>query len=820
MKEFILFSCFTFLLTIANAADYQVMQAEQDALWTRAKILYDKGKEAQVIDTLQTLYQRFKTEKNVARQIAVQTVLAKFHRLRTRDFVQANNILKIAERERQNNIAATHLIWQNFYLEWGFLMETWGVRSGKKQLYSEAIKHYKNVLEINKKQDLDLVRPLKLIGRVYQRSNELKKALTYYQKTLGLVKFPDSEWIKIKNNLAQLYLELGQKEKALLMHKEVLDARIKGKGVNTDIAISYINITEALFDMNRLDEAIACLDSFYVHYLFINNIKINAMDTQAKIYQKKYKQNANPLDLKTAINTYIDALKMADSLRTRYLAEETDLDLAKIVNDFIENALWLAAEDENPEFALAFIEKSRSLQLLDNLRKIQADFALPKEFQLGERQWVEKIVQAASLYENGQAIYLDSLIHYRHEQLKFIKKLEQNHPKYYQLKYDTKTIKIAEIQEKLDDSEAFIEYFLGNEYWFAVVIQKNDKQVFRFENSKQLVDSIHLFIDQAATKDSLSTLPSLDKFSRLGHHLYQQLVQALFVDNQISGKLIIAPHSILETFPFDALVSKLSNKGQWPPNFLLHNHQVSLAYSATVLYHENPRKNNAKKGFLGIAPINFKSLASLFSSEEELKTIKNTLGFGDLLLGNSASKQILLRSAKDYQIVHVSSHAFSTPNPHIILYGVDSLFLREIYGLNLNADIVVLSSCESALGKWQPGEGVMSLARGFSYAGSASTVTTLWSVDENAMMQLMKDFYTFIKEGKTKGEALRLAKLAYLDNTSFASKTIPYFWAAPIYFGRDGIVELGDLFIWNRWIYAVGVICLIFVVFGIAKTKK
>ena len=107
--------------------------------------------------------------------------------------------------------------------------------------------------------------------------------------------------------------------------------------------------------------------------------------------------------------------------------------------------------------------------------------------------------------------------------------------------------------------------------------------------------------------------------------------------------------------------------------------------------------------------------------------------------------------------------------------------LPEIYNLQLEADLVVLSACETAAGILKTGEGVMSLSRGFAWAGVPSTVTSLWKVNEEATAKIMVSFYENLRQNYPKDVALKQAKMTYLKNNPEAA---PYFWAAFILVGN------------------------------------
>jgi CHAT domain-containing protein len=92
-------------------------------------------------------------------------------------------------------------------------------------------------------------------------------------------------------------------------------------------------------------------------------------------------------------------------------------------------------------------------------------------------------------------------------------------------------------------------------------------------------------------------------------------------------------------------------------------------------------------------------------------------------------------------------------------------------------DLVVLSACETGLGKIEQGEGIRSLGRSFMESGAQATIISLWNVNDKSTAFIMTDFYKHLKAGITKDEALRQAKLDYLKNAT-TQNSHPYFWAA------------------------------------------
>jgi CHAT domain-containing protein len=165
------------------------------------------------------------------------------------------------------------------------------------------------------------------------------------------------------------------------------------------------------------------------------------------------------------------------------------------------------------------------------------------------------------------------------------------------------------------------------------------------------------------------------------------------------------------------------------------------------------------------------------------------------LEGEASEKRLKSENLSNYPYVHLATHGFANraaPDLSGLAFAVDSgsaednvLYLREIYNLKLNADLVVLSACESGVGKLSRGEGLLGLSRGFIYAGAKNLLVSLWQVNDASTAKLMREFYAGMLAGQSKAEALRQAKLhliqAEASNPKFA---MPYYWAPFILIGQ------------------------------------
>src|SRR5262249_39346567 len=152
------------------------------------------------------------------------------------------------------------------------------------------------------------------------------------------------------------------------------------------------------------------------------------------------------------------------------------------------------------------------------------------------------------------------------------------------------------------------------------------------------------------------------------------------------------------------------------------------------------------------------------------------------LIGPQATKEALWTQARDYRYVHLATHALvNEVHPMfsgLVLAHGEVLQTFEIFRLELRADLVVLSACETGLGVLRGGEGLVGLTRAFLYAGTSSIVASLWPVNDASTAALMTAFYQRLHGGIRKAEALQQAQLTVIQQYPH-----PYFWAPFVLLG-------------------------------------
>jgi CHAT domain-containing protein len=381
-----------------------------------------------------------------------------------------------------------------------------------------------------------------------------------------------------------------------------------------------------------------------------------------------------------------------------------------------------------------------------------------------------------------------------------------------------------------------ISYFIGDTTITIFTLTKNKMDVKRVPKITNLNDSIVFF-------NYGLTLEMQEIIRRLGYKLYQQLFpNTPLIDRQIE-KLYIVPDGSLATLPFESLLTEnftgdINANNEYP--YLIKKYNISYSYSANLFYLTFSKEASSTIeitkliDWLAFAPVfdnrseqsmvmfsqelqrqlsglktdsmminrsmfNGNYIKPLPATETETEAIfelydDNNLKAKVLLHNNANEKSIKSGELEQYKVLHFATHGFvNSERPELsgLLLAQDTtggedgvLYSGEIYNLKLNADLVVLSACETGLGKIQKGEGIIGLTRALLYAGAKNILVSLWQVNDKSTSELMVDFYknSLANKGQLSySEALRNAKLKMISEGRYAH---PFFWSPFILIGK------------------------------------
>ncbi|MEM8528529.1 MAG: CHAT domain-containing tetratricopeptide repeat protein, partial [Bacteroidota bacterium] len=503
------------------------------------------------------------------------------------------------------------------------------------------------------------------------------------------------------------------------------------------------------------------------------------------------------------------AIDLIDDIRLNYLAEGSKYILLEKAMPIYEQAIALGLEMQELAWAFEVAERSKATLLLESIQNNEAQIyagidstLLQKEqAQKVEIAFYERLLNEANSEEDKQQ-YQQVLFDLRQDYHQFLAQLEADHPDYYQLKYNLQFPSAADIQQQiLEDESALLEYFVSNEFIYLFTLTKEDVAIQKIPKSEDFEQNLQAF--RALISSPESTPNSFAQYTNQAFSVYDAYLKDALekLPNNIQ-KLLFIPDGALNYIPFQALIEhpiatpKIEQARFDTLSYLTKKYAISYAYSSNLLLSMNQQKPKKTLKFGGFAPIfsgekvvalRNTMLNELPYSRTEVQQI-NKLMQGEPFFKQNASLENFKQQAGEFNILHLSTHAaLDDQNPdqsRIHLYD-DYITVNEIYNLPIRADLTVLSACETGVGKFKRGEGLLSLARAFMYAGCPSLVTSLWQVNDQKTASLMINFYGELANGRTKAKALQIAQINYLNNISTAQAAHPFYWAAFVQTGNS-----------------------------------
>jgi CHAT domain-containing protein len=683
------------------------------------------------------------------------------------------------------------------------------------------------------------------LAEVHLYNRDAKKALLDYKLALQYAKETGYNvgCKAILNNIGyKVYFEyLNDADNALLNCKKALSYINKNEAENVNDAfvslnvlgyIANIYVRKGLFDsayhyfqlaLNQIKPGIneaslltGSVEEFMknnkVHYLSDLLIdKGNALINQYRTIKK--------IGL---LNQAVRIYKIVDQLLDRIRAEQSELqsklfwrsDSRKLYENAIE-ACYLQSDEKA---AFYFFEKSRAVLLADRLREqrwaseddIIKQAQLQKECQKLETQ-INNTDKSSISYSEKQK----ELFGKKQEMDVIQRRIKDQTPLYYQSYLDTIFTSLQEIRNKLlKDHDALVEIFSGDSAVYALSITAGKSKILRID--KPRFDSLsRLFISYVS--DPLAANKNFDRFIDISSALYQ----LIFKDADLPpGRIIISPDG--HYFPFEALIESRNNR---QVKYFLEDHAVSYTYSARFLLNDFATNSTATgKNFMGIAPVNYPSafsLASLPGSDRSLTNISSHFDVAMNLVASNATRNNFMNHFYEYKIIQLYTHASdSSKNDEPVIYFADSaLYLSDLIGETKPLTrLIVLSACETGLGKEYKGEGIFSFNRGFAALGIPSSITNLWMADNESTYKLTGLFYKYIADGLPLDEALQKAKLEFIK-TSDRERQLPYYWAAAILVGNTDSLQISGRSNW-RYYTAIGIPVLLFILFIAIRKKR
>ncbi|MCB0518355.1 MAG: CHAT domain-containing protein [Lewinellaceae bacterium] len=711
------------------------------------------------------------------------------------------------------------------------------------------------------------------LSSLYREQGKLDSAEWMLKKSLDLL-FPGDPF------LAKAYFQLGQtlldkkkyREAARHFNESIkIQSGNTGSGEDYQIARSYIGLGDVFAAQRSWEEA------FHQYQLAILSLS-NGFDDAGILSNPTSELVFSQKDLLTALgkkswalfqcylnwpeqSQYLDAawetalaaIDRVDSVRLDYSYDEDKQFLLNESYSVFAYAIQIAYHRGKPFYEQAFemAERSKAVLLFEAIRSASAENSLrtyPDSFeQILQLRYTlqqnkvliarEKDFQQRQQYFNNQ-----QELERRYDHL--TQRLELQHPEYYRLKHESKTIKVSLVKKDLPPHHALLEYFLHDTTAFIFIIDpaKEGLQIVKAAWNEDLANMATSITDDIFRRND-------DAYERKALALFEHLLKpALGLTG--ADHLLIVPDGELWNVPFDALLTKAvptNDKGRFKKYpYMLKEKTISYAFSATLQHRMAHPDQRPGGDFVVVAPAYRKirqeqlvamraergRMDTLWHNLDEASAIAKTCN-GRLLAEGDATRSRFLQALDGARMLHFGGHAKADHDqPDFSFIALSNLgdtlaepyrlYAHELYNHAHPLDLVVLSACETGTGQVWKGEGVISLARAFAHGGARSIVTTLWSINDGAARDIMALFYQYLADGMGKDDALHQAKLAYLnaDGTD-NERAHPFYWAAFTPIGDMAPVEFG-LSWWKKGLAGAFLIGLLLwgAAFFILKSKS
>jgi CHAT domain-containing protein len=646
-----------------------------------------------------------------------------------------------------------------------------GVTEQRQSNYEEALARFKSSLEVAKgAHSIDaMIAAAEGVGVVLTAKHEFSAALAKFDESLKLAKdlHETTRQTELSWRMSQTFYEMGRFQEAVSCAEEAVAL---GRASNSPklIYLATTTLGEAYAAQGKLELATQTLKRA-VEQLELMRHQVGGNEVESELFfENKITSYDSLVDVLTKQGKPLDALLYAERAKGRVVLD--------------------AFRGGKPDFA-------KLLTLAEQAERKRLNRRISEINDIIRKQAAADTVTLNSLYSR-----LDTA---RLEYQSFQNAVYAAHPDLRIRGGQTATLTTADVNALASEKDtAYLEYVTAKDRVFLFVLTRGksgiDPEVKVYTiaaKSDELVRKVNQFHDALAEH-------------RPGYGMDASELYALLIapaEEQLRNveTLCIVPDCFLWNVPFQALMTPSEH-------FLIEDHAVYYAPSLSVLREMNLKRgtNHATNSSL-IAfgnPVIGKDeqrnadLCPLPEAEQEVSSIARLFGAKDskVLIGREAAEKTFKDVAPSYSVIHLATHGvIDNRQPlysHVLLTRTEGdsendglLEAREIIDMNLRADLVVLSACETANGRISPGEGVVGMSWAFFVAGTRSMLVSQWKVNSGSTAQLMQSFYGAIRSDQAYANTVRARALqdAALRTMKKEPYRHPFYWAGFVLIGSN-----------------------------------
>lgn len=593
------------------------------------------------------------------------------------------------------------------------------------------------------------------MGTTYYNQYEPSKALESFHQCLeifNLIGDRRMEGFTILR-IGSTYSLISAYPEALQYHQQSLDI-FKEIGDRKNECYALVDIGRDYLEQGEYAEALRCLNE-----ALPIAVEMKAEPLTLKIYTLLGMCYNAQGEYDSAVENYSNAIEVAEKTRSRLDVEVHKTSYAAYIFGVYELLVITLLELNQYDEAYYYTERSRARSLLDLLasgdvkvgKSRHVEFLRKEEDLRNQQEEVEEQLLAVADDTEQAGGLRGKMEDLQDSRRAIIEEKKRYEPELASL-VSVSALTLPEVQAIMDPESTILEYFLTEKGTIIWLISPNESEVFQVDISG---DSLKTLVEKF--RDTIVNLGSTEKLSR---RIFDLLISP--VQSKISTiDLVIIPHGILHYLPFQALQSE---KGK----YLLENYRIRYLPSASVLKYLKPKVRPFGERLLALGnPTTDRSgYSPIPLSETEVRKIAGIYDESHVLIGKDATEERFRELAPKYDILHLACHS-ELNSSYPLFSGLllasggeydGELDVHELFTIDLNAYLVVLSACETGMGHLTTGDELVGLSRAFIYAGTPSILSSLWKVGDESTAYLMSQFYKKLKKFG-KGEALRRAQL-------------------------------------------------------------
>lgn len=709
-------------------------------------------------------------------------------------FKKHKQIIQIHQNKIETSFHKTTLnevVLYSFYNNLANIYESLEEYDTALQLYLKSKKYYTDQNETSKALDVT-----NNIGYLYAKQKKTKRAIECFQTIINT-----SDDI---NQIAAAYNNMGY----------FLDVKSTQK-------IPYLQKSlQVILEKNEPNFTLPSLDSIRDSGCQ-QEILVYLVDL-AYHYVESYKETNNSNYLWRAKETLYRIDELVSLIRYESNTEQSKLFwIEKGVNTYML-AVEVCYLLNKPDEGFYFMEKNKALLLQENIKMFQAKLELEIPKKLREREYklhYELVALEKKFQSNPNSISLKKSLNKKNKEFQlFIDSLSVKYPKYSKIKQKIETLTLNKALSTISKKECFVTYILNQEDGYGIFCSNQEQLFFKIKSVPEVQKNVKM-VKNYMSKRVLDKAKTTD-FQAINYKVFKSLFPFSDAITKLKNKkIIIVPDDALLNLPFEALVTHPTNK--LTDSYLINTTEISYIQSFSVFERIKQRKNQPQKNLLAISPNQFddKSLQTLNSSNKAIQTL-NKYSSSNVLLEEEATKENFYKFRNEYAILHLNTHGgvdALTESPWIAFRN-NRLTLDELYGLDNQAELVILDACKTNDGNLATGEGIISLSRGFFNTGSKSVLASLWNVNEKAGNEIISSFYNELENGSSKSKALQSAKIKYLKEHQF-SEVLPYYWASFTLTGSTTPIDITESWLHGKQLLLLISLFLILSFFFLYKRK-